>query len=123
MTTESGCPKNPSWAITAARVIDDPAQHKVRFQGGRLRLFGINLPLLPIFSIGTDTERRDRLAGPRHQLSTRKGLELAVPYHWQLGPNRDLTLTPHVYTGVLPAIEGQVPRAELASARSRSAAS
>ena len=35
-----------------------------------------------------------------------------MPYHWQIGPNRDLTLTPHVYTGVLPAIERQVSRAQ-----------
>src|SRR6185503_16994151 len=37
----------------------------------------------------------------------KKGLEIAVPYHWQIAPNRDLTLTPHLYTGVLPAIEGR----------------
>ncbi len=107
VTTESGCPKNPSWAITAAKVIDDPVHHKVQFQGGRLRLFGLNLPLLPIFSIGTDTNGASGWLVPDVSYSTRKGLELAAPYHWQLGPNRDLTLTPHVYTGVLPAIEGK----------------
>jgi LPS-assembly protein len=40
--------------ITAARVIDDPANGRVRFQGGRLQLFGVTLPLLPVFSVGTD---------------------------------------------------------------------
>ena len=30
-----------------------------------------------------------------------------MPYHWQIGPNRDATITPHVYTGVLPAIEAK----------------
>jgi len=107
VTTESGCPKNPSWAITAAKVIDDPVHQKVRFQGGRLRLFGIELPLLPIFSIATDTGGATGWLVPDISYSTRKGLELATPYHWQIGPNRDLTLTPHVYTGVLPAIEGK----------------
>jgi LPS-assembly protein len=107
VTTDSGCPKNPSWAITAARVINDPAQHKVRFQGGRLRLFGLELPLLPIFSIATDTGGSTGWLVPDISYSTRKGLELATPYHWQIGSNRDLTLTPHLYTGVLPAIEGK----------------
>ena len=107
VTTATGCPKNPSWAITAARVIDDPAQHKVRFQGGRFRLFGIELPLLPIFSINTDTAGASGWLVPDISVSTRKGLELALPYHWQMGPNRDLTVTPHVYTGVLPAIEAK----------------
>ena len=53
VTTESGCPRNPSWSITAARVIHDPARNQVRFRGGRLQLFGVTLPLLPIFSVGT----------------------------------------------------------------------
>ena len=44
---------------------------------------------------------------PDINYSTRKGLEIAAPYRWQIGPNRDLTVTPHLYTGVLPAIEAK----------------
>ena len=107
VTTDTGCPKRPSWAITAARVIDDPATGRVRFVGGRLQLFGITLPLLPVFNISRGTEGATGWLVPDINLSTKKGLELAVPYHWQIAPNRDLTLTPHVYTGVLPAIEAK----------------
>src|SRR3954454_9161420 len=32
-TTETGCPKRPSWAITAVRVIDDPKSKRIRFEG------------------------------------------------------------------------------------------
>jgi LPS-assembly protein len=35
------------------------------------------------------------------------GVELALPYYMRLAPNRDLTLTPHLYTDVLPMAEGQ----------------
>jgi LPS-assembly protein len=107
VTTRTGCPKNPSWAITAAKVIADPEHDKVRFQGGRLRLFGVELPLLPIFSIATDGGGATGWLVPDLSFSTRKGLEIAVPYHWQMGPSRDLTLTPHLYTGVLPGIEAK----------------
>ena len=107
VTTETGCPKRPSWAITAARVIDDPSQNRVRFVGGRLQLFGVTLPLLPVFNISRGTGGATGWLVPDISLSTRKGLEVALPYHWQIGPNRDLTLTPHVYTGVLPAIEAK----------------
>jgi LPS-assembly protein len=107
VVNSTGCPKSPSWAITAAKVVDDPARKKVHFEGGRLRLFGIELPLLPIFSIATDTGGATGWLVPDVSFSTRKGLELAAPYHWQIGPSRDLTLTPHVYTGVLPAIEAR----------------
>jgi LPS-assembly protein len=105
VTTDTGCPKRPSWAITAARVIDDPKSNRIRFEGGRLQLFGINLPLLPVFELPKGTEGASGWLVPEVALSSRNGLQVAVPYHWQIAPNRDLTVTPHVYTSVLPAIE------------------
>jgi LPS-assembly protein len=105
ITTDSGCPKRPSWSITAARVIDDPKSSRVRFEGGRLQLFGINLPLLPVVSIARGNEGATGWLVPDFAISSRNGFELAVPYHLQIGPNRDATITPHLYTSVLPAIE------------------
>jgi LPS-assembly protein len=105
VTTDTGCPKRPSWSITAARVIDDPKSKRIRFEGGRLQLFGINLPLLPVVSIARGTEGASGWLVPDFAISSRNGFELAVPYHWQIAPNRDATITPHVYTSVLPAIE------------------
>jgi LPS-assembly protein len=105
VTTDSGCPKRPSWAITAAKVIDDPSTGRVRFIGGRLQLFGITLPLLPIFNVSRGNEGATGWLTPQFSISSKKGFEIAEPFHWQIGPNRDFTLTPHVYTGVLPAIE------------------
>ena len=105
VTTETGCPKRPSWAITAARVIDDPKSKRIRFEGGHLQLFGINLPLLPVFNIARGTEGATGWLVPQITVSSRNGFELAVPYHLQIADNRDATITPHVYTGVLPAIE------------------
>jgi LPS-assembly protein len=100
----TGCPKRPSWAITAAKVIDDPGRNRVHFEGGRLQLFGMNLPLLPIFNLSRSSGGASGWLVPDLSISTKKGFEIALPYHWQIGPNRDLTLTPHLYTGVLPAI-------------------
>jgi len=107
VTTDSGCPKRPSWAITAARVIDDPTHQRIRFVGGRLQLFGITLPLLPVFNIATGNQGATGWLVPDISLSSKKGLEVALPYHWQIASNRDLRLTPHLYTGVFPALEAQ----------------
>ena len=107
VTTPEGCPKNPSWSISAAKVIHDPTSNQVRFQGGRLQLFGITLPLLPIFSVGTggDGGGASGWLMPDFSLSSRKGFEIAFPYYRRFSSNRDMTITPHLYTGVLPAIE------------------
>ena len=109
VTTEDGCPRRPSWSITAARVTYDPARNRVRFTGGRLQLFGLSLPLLPIFSVGTgeDTGGITGWLVPDIGYSNRNGFEIAFPYYARMGPNRDLTITPHLYSGALPAIEGR----------------
>jgi LPS-assembly protein len=104
VTTDSGCPKRPSWSITAARVIDDPKSDRIRFEGGRFQLFGINLPLLPIFNVPRTNEGTSGWLVPQFAISSRNGFELADPYHWQMAKNRDLTVTPHVYTKVLPGL-------------------
>jgi LPS-assembly protein len=105
VTTDTGCPKRPSWSITAAKVIDDPKNPRVRFEGGRFQLFGINIPLLPVFQVARGTEGTSGWLVPQFALSSRNGFEISEPYHWQIAPNRDLTATPHIYTSVLPAIE------------------
>ena len=109
VTSASGCPRNPSWSITAARVVYDPTRNRVRFQGGRLQLFGVTLPLLPIFSIGTAAQG-GAVSGwlvPDISISSRKGLEVAMPYYRRFAPNHDLTVTPHLYTGTWPAVEAK----------------
>ena len=84
VTTETGCPKRPSWSITAARVIDDPRSSQIRFVGGRLQLFGINLPLLPVFKISRGNEGATGFLVPDFSVSSRNGFEIALPYHWQI---------------------------------------
>jgi len=107
VTSDSGCARRPSWSVTAARVIYDPDRDQVRFQGGRLQLFGIDLPLLPIFALGTGSGGTSGWLVPDISVSSRNGLEIAFPYYRRFAPNRDLTVTPHLYTGNLPAIEAR----------------
>lgn len=108
VATEAGCPRNPSWSITAARVAYDPEAQRVRFSSGRLRLFGVTLPLLP-FSIGTGGEAGGVTGWlvPDISFSNRNGFEVATPYYWRMGRNRDFALTPHLYTGAFPALEAR----------------
>jgi LPS-assembly protein len=107
VTTGDGCPRRPSWTITAARVTHDPASGRVRFRGGRLQLFGMTLPLLPVFSVGTDGQGATGWLAPSFKISRNNGFEVTLPYYWRIAPNRDLALIPHFYTGTLPALEGR----------------
>ena len=107
VVTAAGCPKRPSWKITAARVTHDQASGRIRFSGGRLNVLGVTLPLLPVFSIG-DGSGEGGFSGalvPGIRVDSNNGFELNLPYYWRVDKNRDLTITPHIYTGALPALE------------------
>ena len=105
---DKGCPKRPSWSISAAQVVQDPANNRIRFRGGRLHLFGISLPLLPIFSVNTGNGGGATGALiPDISISASNGFEVSLPYYFRLAPNRDLTITPHLYTKNVPGIEAR----------------
>ena len=40
-----GCPKEPTWKITAVRVVHDPVRRRISYRGATLNLFG--MPLIP----------------------------------------------------------------------------
>jgi LPS-assembly protein len=109
VTTDTGCPKNPSWKISAARVTQDSATGRIRFTSGRLTVLGVTLPLLPVFSVG-DGSQKGGFSGalvPGIRIDSNNGFELSLPYYWRLDRNRDLTITPHIYTESLPAFEAR----------------
>lgn len=104
----AGCPKEPIWKISAVRVVHDPVKHRISYDGARISFVGAPILWLPGLS------HPDGSAGggsglllPDLRYSRVNGAEFALPYYFQLGPNRDLTITPHVYTKVLPAIGAQ----------------
>jgi LPS-assembly protein len=104
---ETGCVKNPSWRLTAKRVIYDPEKKSVRFEGSRLELFGLRLMPLPPITLATDGRAISGLLIPNVRFSASNGVELSGTYYWRLANNRDLSLTGHVYTESLPMISGQ----------------
>ncbi len=105
---ENGCPKDPSWQITAVKVVHDPVNNRIRYQGAALSLFGLPLVALPGLSHPDGSEGGGSgVLVPDIRISRSNGFEIALPYYQKLGPNRDATITPHVYTGVLPMLEGR----------------
>ena len=105
-----GCPKRPSWQITAVRVVVDEGKHRISYRDARFALFGQTILALPAFSHPDGSESGRGNSGlllPNLQVNKSNGVEIDLPYYLQIGPNRDLTITPHLYTAVLPALEAQ----------------
>jgi LPS-assembly protein len=108
VVTEEGCPKDPTWQITAVRVVHDPFRGRIRYEGAGLNLFGARLFGLPWLSHPDGSGGSSSgLLVPEVRFSQSNGLEVSVPYYMRLAPNRDATITPHLYTEVLPMLEGR----------------
>ena len=106
--TDAGCPKRPSWQITAVRVIVNEGTHRISYKDARLTVFGQTILALPAFSHPDGSERGNSgLLLPNFQINKSNGVEIDLPYYWQISPNRDLTITPHLYTAVAPGLEAQ----------------
>ena len=105
VTNPEGCPKEPSWKISAIRITYRPDRQRIYYQGGRFHLFSLLTIPLPSFSHPIGGGSESGLLSPDARYSRVNGLELVAPYYFRLAPNRGLTITPHVFTGVLPMLQ------------------
>ena len=105
--TSEGCPKEPTWKITAVRVTYRPDQRRVFYAGGRIELFGLPTIPLPAFSHPIGEGSAGGLLSPDVRYGRVNGLSVAVPYYWRLAPDKGLTITPRVYSSVLPMLGAQ----------------
>ena len=100
-----GCPKEPTWQIKAVRVTYDPTRERVSYRDATIELFGLPLIPLPGFSHPVGDNGGSGLLVPNLRYARNNGFEVALPYYFKMAPNRDLTITPHVYTDTLPMLE------------------
>ncbi|MFM6854166.1 MAG: LPS-assembly protein LptD, partial [Sphingopyxis sp.] len=100
-----GCPISPSWQVRAVRVRYDRAHDRIRYDGARIELFGLPLVPLPGLSHPASGRAGSGFLVPDFRLDRVNGAEFALPYYLSMGPSRDLTLTPHIYTSAAPMAE------------------
>ena len=106
VTTEDGCPKNPSWQIKAVKVIYDPIKKRVRYDGARIEIFGLPVIPLPGLSHPVSDENRSGILVPDVKLDTVNGLGVTLPYYFSIAPNQDATVTAQIFTDVAPLVSG-----------------
>lgn len=106
----NGCAKEPSWKVTAVRIVHDENRHRIYYKDARISLLGFNVLWLPGFSHPDGSDQANGNSGlllPNFQVSKVLGLDFSLPYYIQLAPNRDLTITPHLYSKVAPGLEAE----------------
>ena len=102
-----GCPQQPSWRITAKRVVYDPDRKQVRFFGSQIELFGVRLFPLPTIVIATDGRPVSGLLIPDIQLSASNGVQISETWYQRLGSGTDLAVTGYIFTKALPMVSAK----------------
>ena len=104
---EDGCPKEPSWRLTARRVVYDAEANRIRFYGAFLELFGQRVLPLPGLAIRSDNAATSGFLVPDLGLSASNGIEISESYYWRIAENKDLLLSGYVYTEAAPMVSAQ----------------
>jgi len=102
-----GCPKQPSWRVTAERVFYDAASKEVRFRNAYLELFGRRILPLPGLSLRSDGSASSGFLVPNFAVTNNNGVEVSGSYYWRLAENRDVTLSGYLFSEAKPMVSAQ----------------
>ena len=100
-------PEEPAWVLKARSVSLDLDTNEGVAEGAVLRFLGVPILALPTLSFPLGDQRRSGWLPPSVNFDNRGGLELGVPYYWNIAPHRDATIAPRLITRRGMAVDGE----------------
>jgi len=98
-------PKDPTWSITADRVVEDKVHHLIYYRHAKIRILGVPILYFPVFwHADPSADRASGLLAPRIGINSRRGFSYDQPYLWVISPSADLTIAPQINTKVNPFV-------------------
>ena len=89
---------DPDWVLSARSVQLDLETNTGVAEGAVLRFLGLPIIALPTLSFPLGDTRKSGWLPPSVGIDNRSGVEVSVPYYWNIAPNRDATLAPRIIT-------------------------
>jgi len=100
--TYTSCPRDgpeaPAWVLKARSVVLDTGINEGRAEGAVLQFLGTPILAWPSLTFPLGDQRKSGWLPPSINIDNRSGVEVAVPYYWNIAPNRDATLVPRIIT-------------------------
>ncbi|MEA3129672.1 MAG: LPS-assembly protein [Paraburkholderia sp.] len=94
--TACSCTDNPAWYIKGSEFDFDTGADEGVAYNSVLFFQGVPIFASPWLSFPLSGDRRSGVLPPTFSVSSTNGLELAVPYYFNIAPNRDLLVTPRL---------------------------
>ena len=89
-------PEKEDWRMTAKRIEIDREKGTGTAEDAKMKVRGTTVFRVPRFVFPIDDRRMSGVLVPRLGYSTSRGLDLVVPYYFNLAPNYDATLYPRI---------------------------
>jgi LPS-assembly protein len=103
------CPANDtSWQLRANRIVLDTPNRLGTGSDAQVRFMGVPLIYLPWVSFPLGNERKSGFLFPGIGNTSSSGLQLSVPYYWNIAPNADFTFQPIEYSKRGPDLGGEL---------------
>ncbi len=100
--------ENPDWVLSARQLDLDLDTSVGVAEGAVLRFFDVPILSLPTLSFPLSDQRKSGWLPPNLDFTTGSGIELGVPYYWNIAPNRDATIQPSISTRRGFAVNGEL---------------
>ena len=88
-------PVDPAWQIHAHKIILDEEEGIVQAYKSMLLFYNHPVIYLPYYSFSINHERKSGFLSPIVGYTTESGLDIGVPFYFNLAPNYDGTITAH----------------------------
>lgn len=87
-------PGSNTWVLEGEEITIDSQAHQGTGRNIKLKIMDVPILWLPYITFPVGEERKSGFLFPSISVSERNGLDLAVPYYFNLAPNYDATVTP-----------------------------
>ena len=103
------CPvPDKSWQLKADSIVLDTRNRLGTGTDAQIRFMGVPLIYLPWVSFPLGSERKSGFLFPGIGNTSYGGLQLSVPYYWNIAPNADFTFQPVEYSRSGPDLGGDL---------------
>ncbi|PWC16944.1 LPS assembly protein LptD [Brenneria corticis] len=97
-TFTSCLPGDNSWSVVGSEVIQDREEQVAEIWNARFLIGGVPVFYSPYLQLPIGDKRRSGFLIPNAKFGSSNGFELLTPYYWNIAPNFDATITPHLQT-------------------------
>ncbi|MEZ5541970.1 MAG: LPS assembly protein LptD [Pseudomonadota bacterium] len=89
-------PGNRDWLLSAGEVDIDHNEGTVTARNARLTFKQVPILYTPYISYPLDDRRKSGLLFPKIGTTDQTGIDISVPWYWNIAPDRDATITPRI---------------------------